>query len=145
MYRRGTKGIEVFLCRPFSIEKQERSIWGIPKGKIDQGENPKDAAQREFFEETGLTPPNVPQFYLGKIRYPSGKKEVRVWTFEFDPPDGFVFRSNFTKTRDKNGNTIVVPEIGEWKWFDLDEAMKNIMVSQREVLSRFLRFMGKKQ
>lgn len=143
MYRKNGKGIEVFLCRPFSIEKQKKSLWGIPKGRIDQGENPEDAAKREFFEETGLKPPNVPRFYLGKVTYPSGKKEVSVWTFEFDPPDGFMFKSNYTKIKDDKGKTLLVPEIDEWAWFSLDDAVKHIMISQREILSRFLRFMGK--
>ena len=143
MYRRKGDDIEVFLCRPFSLEKQKKNLWGIPKGRIDDGENAEEAAKREFFEETGLIPPNVPRFYLGKVRYPSGKKEVSVWTFEFDPPDGFAFKSNYTKTKDSEGKTIIVPEIDEWSWFNLQDAAKNIMISQREVLSRFLRFMGK--
>lgn len=143
MYRRNGSDIEVFLCRPFSLEKQKRNLWGIPKGRIDSGENAEDAAKREFFEETGLIPPNVPQFYLGKVMYPSGKKEVSVWTFEFDPPKGFVFKSNYTKTKDGEGKTVIVPEIDEWSWFNISDARQNIMISQREILSRFLRFMGK--
>lgn len=143
MYRRKGNDIEVFLCRPFSLERQKNNFWGIPKGKIDQGENPEDAAKREFFEETGLIPPNVPRYYLGKIKYPSGKKEVSVWTFEFDPPKEFMFKSNYTKTKDSAGKTVIVPEIDEWTWFNIKDAQKNIMISQREIISRFLRFMGK--
>lgn len=143
MYRRRGNSVEVFLCRPFLLDEKNKKYWGIPKGRIDKGENAEEAAKREFFEETGLTPPNVPRYYLGKITYPSKKKEVSVWTFEFDPPKNFTFKSNYTKIKDSNGDTLIVPEIGEWGWFTLNDALQNIMISQKEILSRFLRFMGK--
>jgi predicted NUDIX family NTP pyrophosphohydrolase len=143
MYRNRGSHIEVFLCRSFSIQRDRKSLWGIPKGRVDAEETPEDAAKREFFEETGLIPPNVPKYYLGKIKYPSGKKEVSVWTFEFNPPKNFVFKSNYTKIQDQEGNTVMVPEIAEWAWFDIEEAQQNIMISQREIISRFMRFMGK--
>jgi len=143
MYRKRNDEIEIFLCRSFFMEKDKKSLWGIPKGRIDMEETAENAAQREFFEETGLTPPDVPQYYLGKIMYPSGKKEVSVWTFEFNPPKNFVFKSNYTKTKDESGNTVMVPEVGEWRWFNLEEAQRNIMISQREIITRFMRFMGK--
>ena len=144
MYRNGENGIEIFLCRPFSLEEpQKERLWGIPKGRIDKDEEPLDAAKREFFEETGLLPPDVPVYYLGKILYPSGKKQVSVWTFKFNPPTKFIPKSNFTKVKDNNGNYVTIPEIGEWKWFTLNEASKKIMISQIEILSRFMRFMRK--
>ena len=125
------------------MEKQKRNLWGIPKGRIDSGENPEDAARREFFEETGLVPPNVPHFYLGKIMYPSGKKEVSVWTFEFDPPEGFMFKSNYTKTKDGEGRTVVVPEIDEWSWFNKGCIFVNYLQNIRCVLTHIRAVVGK--
>jgi 8-oxo-dGTP pyrophosphatase MutT (NUDIX family) len=34
--------------------KHPKHRWGVPKGKIDKGESPKQAAIREFREETGI-------------------------------------------------------------------------------------------
>ena len=143
MYRNVENTIEVFLCRPFTINDDRNNYWGIPKGRIDNDESPEEAAKREFFEETGLRPPNVPKYYLGKVRYPSGKKEVSVWTFEFNPPKNFAFKSNFTKVKDDDGNVVVIPEIGEWAWFTIQDAEKAITRAQREIIQRFKRFILK--
>lgn len=60
---------EVLLVQP------HQGWWGIPKGHADANETDKEAAERELFEETGLTVANyladVPlqenyQFFLGR-------------------------------------------------------------------------------
>jgi ADP-ribose pyrophosphatase YjhB (NUDIX family) len=43
---------EVLLVR--RVNKPERGKWSLPAGYIDAGEDPKGAAVREVFEETGL-------------------------------------------------------------------------------------------
>ena len=47
--RRGHDGLEVCLIRRKDSEK-----WGIPKGFIDRGDSPEQAALNEAFEEAGL-------------------------------------------------------------------------------------------
>ncbi|MCM8812974.1 MAG: NUDIX hydrolase [Candidatus Omnitrophica bacterium] len=48
--RRGAQGWELVL-----ITRKNRSVWCLPKGKIEPGETPEQAALREVFEETGVT------------------------------------------------------------------------------------------
>ena len=58
LYRRVEGRLEVLLAHlggPFFAGK-DRSAWGIPKGEVEEGEDLLTAAQREFAEETGLTP-----------------------------------------------------------------------------------------
>jgi 8-oxo-dGTP pyrophosphatase MutT (NUDIX family) len=46
-------GTKILLIHPTNSSWQKRTI-GIPKGGIDPGESPLDAAIRETFEETGI-------------------------------------------------------------------------------------------
>jgi len=37
------------------IKRKDNSLWALPGGCQDLGETPKECAEREFFEETGMT------------------------------------------------------------------------------------------
>lgn len=46
--RKGPKGWEV------AIVSHHKGFWGFPKGHLDEGETPRQGAERELLEETGL-------------------------------------------------------------------------------------------
>ena len=50
VFRRSTDGVARFLLIRDSYDN-----WGFPKGHLEDGETPSDAALRETTEETGLT------------------------------------------------------------------------------------------
>jgi ADP-ribose pyrophosphatase len=60
-------GVIVFACLPDSrivlIDLNRRAVGKVmrefPRGKIDEGETPEEAASREFSEETGMLATNV--------------------------------------------------------------------------------------
>jgi len=64
------------------VRLRKRNEWVLPKGKLDDGETPRDAARREVVEETGHEV-SVHEF-LGTLVYESGgrSKVVHYWRME---------------------------------------------------------------
>lgn len=64
------------------VRLRKRNEWVLPKGKLDDGETPRDAAEREVLEETGHEV-SVHEF-LGTLVYESGGrfKVVHYWRME---------------------------------------------------------------
>jgi 8-oxo-dGTP diphosphatase len=64
------------------VRLRKRNEWVLPKGKLDDGEAPRDAAKREVVEETGHQV-SVHEF-LGTLVYESGgrSKVVHYWRME---------------------------------------------------------------
>src|SRR3954447_20970294 len=79
MYRRTPGGIEVFLVHPGGPfwAKKDAGAWSIPKGEYVPGEDPLDAARREFTEETGIVPDGE-LVELGVVKQ-AGGKVVTAW------------------------------------------------------------------
>ncbi|MET0444415.1 MAG: NUDIX domain-containing protein [Pseudorhodoplanes sp.] len=63
---------------------RKRGDWVLPKGKLDDGETPRDAALREVLEETGHGA--ALRDYLGTLAYPLGErtKVVHFWHMDAD-------------------------------------------------------------
>lgn len=64
------------------VRLRKRNEWVLPKGKLDDGETPRDAAEREVLEETGHEV-SVHEF-LGTLVYEFGGrfKVVHYWRME---------------------------------------------------------------
>lgn len=64
------------------VRLRKRDEWVLPKGKLDDGETPRAAAEREAMEETGHDV-SVHEF-LGTLVYESrgGSKVVHYWRME---------------------------------------------------------------
>ena len=137
LYRRSGGQVEVLLGHPGGPFWRNRDLgaWTIPKGEIADGEDPYEAARREFTEETGVVPGDacVP---LAPLRQPSGKT-VLAWAIEGDC-DTCDLRSNlFTmEWPPKSGNFAEFPEIDRAEWFDLAEAKRRILPGQAPFLSQ---------
>jgi len=74
------------------VRLRKRNEWVLPKGKLDNGETPRAAAEREVNEETGHDV-SVHEF-LGTMVYDSrgGSKVVHFWRMEAgrDPVRGLM-------------------------------------------------------
>jgi 8-oxo-dGTP pyrophosphatase MutT (NUDIX family) len=73
VYRRTAGSLE------FLLAKRPGSKWMLPRGKIQQGENPRTAAAREVFEETGVRA--RAGLEVGSYSYPIGKGRYKFVQF----------------------------------------------------------------
>ncbi len=74
LYRWNQGRLEVLLVHP-SGAYNRRAPWSIPKGELDPGEKPEQAARRETAEETGIVPPEE-LVALGEVRYRKSRKRI---------------------------------------------------------------------
>ncbi len=138
VFRERGGALEVLLGHmggPFWARKDE-GAWSIPKGELDDGEEPLAAALREFEEELGHAPPRGTPIELGEIRQKAGKSvvafavagdfdpgELRPGTFELEWPP-------------RSGRRQAFPEVDRVEWFDLATARRKIVQGQAALLDR---------
>ncbi|PZA09815.1 NUDIX hydrolase [Rhodopseudomonas palustris] len=67
------------------VRMRKRNDWVLPKGKLDLGETPRAAAEREVLEETGHVV--AVHEFIGTLAYDSGGrfKAVHFWRMEAEP------------------------------------------------------------
>lgn len=122
---------------PFWARKDE-GAWTIPKGEYTDGEDPWQAARREFAEELGCPPPAGDPVELGTVRQPSGKV-LTVFAVEADL-DITDFRSNaFTMEWPKgSGRVEEFPELDRVAWLPIEQARAKLLKGHREFLDRLM-------
>jgi predicted NUDIX family NTP pyrophosphohydrolase len=127
LFRRTGGTLELFLAHPGGPfwKKKDAGAWTIPKGLIDNGEQPLAAAQREFKEETGFKP-HGPFLPLGSVRQKAGKT-VHAWAFEGDA-DPAQLKSNSVQG--------TFPEIDRCEWFSAADARKKLNPAQAAFVGR---------
>jgi predicted NUDIX family NTP pyrophosphohydrolase len=137
MYRRGEAGLDVLLVHPGGPFWRYRDLgaWSIPKGELDNGEDPEEAARREFAEELGITATGRLR-PLGQVRQRGGKI-VLAYALEGTLDAGAV-RSNEISIEwpPRSGRIIQIPEIDRAEWFPLTLAREKILLSQQPFLDR---------
>ena len=135
LYRRRAGALEVFLAHPGGPfwARKDLGAWTIPKGEIDEGEDPLEAAKREFAEEIGVHLQG--EFRALKPVRQKGGKLVLAWAVEGDCDPASV-RSNVFKMEwpPGSGNQADFPEVDRAAWFRLEEARAKLLPSQLPLL-----------
>jgi len=139
MFRRRAERPEVLLAHPGGPfwSRRDEAAWTLPKGEIAPGEEPLDAARREFLEETGFasTPPFLP---LGELRQKSGKR-ISAWAFEGDAdPAGLVSNLFELEWPPRSGHLQFFPEVDRVQWFGLEEARRKLIAGQAPFIDSLL-------
>jgi len=135
MYRRRGAEVEVLLAHPGGPfwAARDAASWTLPKGAVDEGEDPLAAAQREFNEETGFTA-RPPFRLLGELKQKSGKR-ITAWAFEGDG-DPRELKSNLFEMEwpPRSGRMQSFPEVDRVEWFTLAQARRKLLPGQAPFL-----------
>jgi len=139
LYRLHGGTCEVFLVHPGGPywRGKDAGAWSIPKGELEEGDDPLAAAQREFHEETGrrLSGKLVA---LAPIRQPSGKL-VHAWATQGDIDASSVKSNTFSmEWPPHSGRQQQFPEVDRGEWFEIAAAREKILRGQRPFLDQLL-------
>jgi predicted NUDIX family NTP pyrophosphohydrolase len=141
LYRRGGGEVEVFLVHPGGPfwAKKDLGAWSLPKGEVEEGEDPLAAALREFTEETGFD-------VAGELRplrpqRQSSGKTILAWAVEGDC-DPAELRSGLFSMEwpPRSGKRQEFPEVDRGAWFTLSEARRRIVAGQAPFLDELSSF-----
>src|SRR3954449_11630830 len=146
LFRRRGGGAEFLLVHPGGPfwAKKDAGAWSIPKGQIEDDEEPRACAIRELEEELGKAPDLDPEqlIELGSIRQRAGKV-VEAWAAEADfDPTALASNTFAMEWPPRSGNQQEFPEVDRAEWFDLEQAREKILPAQAEFLDRLLDQLG---
>lgn len=120
---------------PFWAKKQE-GAWSVPKGLVEQDEDPAQTALREFEEETGFALDPAALLPLGSVVLKSGK-EVVAWGVEGDLDPAAAASNTVTVEWPRgSGRLLEFPEVDEVRWCSPEEAMTLLNPAQRPLVER---------
>lgn len=112
----------------------ETPHWDIPKGRIEKGESPINAAIRECFEETGVVVEQHELLSLGLIDYTS-KKELVLFVYvgnNYPEAEKCVCASTFVK----NGRTIT--EMDDFKYVPYSQIRDHARKTMGNLLTKLV-------
>jgi predicted NUDIX family NTP pyrophosphohydrolase len=105
----------------------------IPKGNVEAGEVPAEAALRELEEELGKRLSSLP-FYLCRIKQAGGKL-VDAFAAEGDLDVATIVSNRFELEHPKgSGRMKSFPEVEEARWFSFADARREMLPSQLPIL-----------
>ena len=138
LYRRGAAGVEVLLVHPGGPywARKDSGAWSIPKGELDEDEEPRAAALREFAEETGTELPDVALDDLGSVKQKSGKVVVAFAVAGDLDTEALVSNTFELEWPPRSGRTQSFPEIDRAGWFGLDAAREKLNPAQAAFVDR---------
>ena len=106
--------------------------WDLPKGGINEGETPRQAAVRETAEEAGLVFAAELLLDLGRFAY-AAKKDLHLFATlsERVDPQRLCCESTFVE----RGSSRRLPEMDGFGWFELDRVGELCTARMAAVLS----------
>lgn len=144
LYRDGENGLELLIAHmggPYWEGKDARA-WSIPKGEMEEGEDPLAVARREFEEELGSPPPPGPLLELGAA-VQSSRKTVIVYALRGDFDAENAFSNTFSlEWPPHSGHVQEFPEIDRAAWVSLEVAAEKLVQGQVQFIERLQQALG---
>jgi len=114
------KDNKILICHPTGAKQ---TTWSIPKGMLDEGEEPINGAVRETLEETNVDVSKWRFIHrLEPVRYRKRSKELHAWViFEHQNPfdfDSFDLKCSSNVPEEIGG----YPEMDDYQWSTLEDA-----------------------
>ncbi len=140
VFRRIGKSVELLLVHPGGpyFRSKDEGAWSIPKGVVEAGEDPLDAARRELAEEVGIRA-GEKVIDLGEVRQKGGKT-VRAWAVAQERREPVRPRSNTFEMEwpPRSGRRQSFPEVDRAEFFAPETARRKINPAQAELIDRLL-------
>ena len=140
VFRRRAGELEVLLAHPGGPywARKDDGAWSVPKGELEEDEDPLMAAQREFAEELGRPAPVGEPISLGEV-VQKNRKVVVAWAVEGDlDPDSVVSNMFEIEWPPRSGEVAAFPEIDRVAWFDPVTARQKLNPAQAAFIDRLV-------
>ncbi len=140
VFRRRAGELEVLLAHPGGPywARKDDGAWSVPKGELEEDEDPLMAAQREFAEELGRPAPDGEPISLGEV-VQKNRKVVVAWAVEGDlDPDSVVSNMFEIEWPPRSGEVAAFPEIDRVAWFDPVTARQKLNPAQAAFIDRLV-------
>ena len=138
LYRLRDGEPEVLLTHPGGPfwAKKDDGAWFLPKGELEENEEPLHAARREFAEELGTEAPEGELIELGTVKNKSGKL-IYAWALEGDLDVQSIESNTFSlEWPPRSGKMREFPEVDRASFFSLEAAASKIHSAELPLLER---------